>query len=155
MHILCRIDRTPHYLIALLFRLKSRFDTADPRLLILIQLSLKTRPSLSKSFNLLPSIAQRRILIGISEVVLHLLLIAVAFCATQCIRIFASCLQIPAEGFSLEHISTRNCSFALLRLSKPYSGFLSPFYRSNHPSWPMRTTEASTRRRKSRRKTCR
>ena len=155
MRILCRIDSTPHYLIALLFRLKSRFDTSDPRLLILIQLSLKTRPPLNESFNPLPSVAQRRILIGTSEVVLRLLLIVVAFCASWGVRLFTSCLQIPVEGFDLEHISIRNCSFTLLRLPKPYSGFLSPFCRSNHLSWLVWTTEASARWRRSWRRTFR
>ena len=78
-HILCRIDHTLRYLITLLFRLKSQFDTADPRLLI--QSSLKTRLLLREPFDFLPSVAQRRIPIGISEVVLRLPLIAVAFCA--------------------------------------------------------------------------
>ena len=32
----------------------------------------------------------------------RLLLIAVAFCASQCIRLFASCLQIPIEGSQLQ-----------------------------------------------------
>ena len=138
-----------------LFRLKSRFETADPRLLILIQLSLKTWPSLSEPLDLLSLITQRHILFGLDEVALRLLLIVVAFCASRGIHLFASCLQIPADGFSLEHISTRNCSFALLRLLKPCSGFLSPFRRSNHPSWPAKTTEASAWRRKPRRRTCR
>ena len=61
-----------------LFRLKSRFDTADPRLLI--QSSLKTWLLLREPFDFLPSISQCHILIGISEVALHLLSIAVAFC---------------------------------------------------------------------------
>ena len=54
---------------------------------------------------------------------LRLLLIAVAFYTSRGIHLFASGPQIPAGGFGLEHISTRNCSFALLRLLKPYSGF--------------------------------
>ena len=151
--ILCRIDRTLCYLITLLFRLKSQFDTADPRLLI--QSSLKTRLLLREPFDFLPSVAQRRIPIGISEVALRLTLIAVAFCVSRCTHLFASCLQIPADGFGLEHISTRNYSFALLCLPKPYSGFLSPFRRSNHFSWPARTIEASALRRRSWRRTCR
>ena len=129
-HVLCRIDHTLRSLITLLFWLKSRFDTADPRLLI--QSSLKTRLLLREPFDFLPSGAQCRIPIGISEVALRLLLIMVAFCVSRSICLFISCLQIPDEGFGLEHISTRNCSFALLRLLKPYSGLLSPFRRSNH-----------------------
>ena len=78
--------------------------------------------------------AQRRTPIGISEVALHLLLIAVAFYMSRGVRLFASGPHIPAGGFGLEHISTRNCSFALLRLLKPYSSFPSPLRRSNHPS---------------------
>ena len=143
--ILCRIDHTLCYLIMLLFWLKSQFDTVDPRLLI--QSSLKTWLLLREPFDFLSSIAQCRIPIGISEVALRLPLIVVAFCASRGIHLFASSLQglqIPAGGFSLEHISTRNSSFALLRLPKPYSGFPSPFHRSNHPSWQTKTTEAST-----------
>ena len=151
--ILCRIDHTLHYLITLLFRLKKRFDTADPRLLI--QSSLKTRLLLKEPFDFLPSVAQRRTSIGISEVALRLSLIAVAFYMSRGVRLFALGLQIPTGGFGLEHISTRNCSFALLHLPKSCSNFSSPFCRSNHPSWPAKTTEASARRRKSRKRICR
>ena len=70
------------------FRLRSRFDTADPR--ILIQSSLKTRLLLRESFDFLPLVAQRHIPIGISEVVLCLPLIAVAFYASQGVRLFTS-----------------------------------------------------------------
>ena len=121
---------------------------------ISIQLSLKTWLYQESPSIFLPSVTQRRILIGISEVALRLLLITVAFYSPRGVRLFASGLQIPADGLSLEHISTRNCSFALLHLLKPYSGFLSPFCRSNHLSWPVRTTDASARRRRSRRRTC-
>ena len=78
---------------------------------------------------------QRRILFGISEVALHLLLIVVAFSTSRYVHHLASWLQIPAEGSGLEHIYTRNYSysFALLRPRKLYSGFLSPFRRSNQP----------------------
>ena len=54
---------------------------------------------------------------------LRLLLIAVAFYTSRGIRLFASGPQIPVGGFSLEHISTGNCSFALLHLLKSCSGF--------------------------------
>ena len=151
--ILCRIDHNLRYLIMLLFWIKSRFDTADP--ILLIQTSLKTQLLLREPFDFLPSVAQHHTPIGISEAVLRLLLIAVAFYTSRGVRLFASGLQILASGFGLEHISTRNCSFALLRLKKPCSGFPSPFHRSNHLTWPTKTTEASAWRRKSRRRTCR
>ena len=76
-HVLCRIDHTLRSLITLLFWLKSRFDTTDPKLQI--QSSLKTRLLLKEPFDFLPSIAQCHTPIGISEVALRLLLIAVAF----------------------------------------------------------------------------
>ena len=129
--------------------------TADSILPILIQLSMKTWLLLREPFNFLPSVAQRRILIGINKVALRLLLIVVAFCAPRGVCLFASCLQIPVEGFGLKHISIHSCSFALFHLPKPYSGFLPSFRRSNHLSWSVRTTEASARRRRSRKRTCR
>ena len=132
------------------FQLKSRFGTADPRLLI--QSSLKTQLLLREPFDFLPSVAQRRTPIGISEVALRLPLIAVAFYTSQGVRLFTLGLQIPTGGFGLEHISTHNCSFALLHLSKPCSDFPSPFRRSNHPPWLAKITEASAQRRKSRRR---
>ena len=94
---------------------------ADSRLLSLIQLSLKTRPLLLREpFNLLSLVTRRRILFGISEVALYLLLIAVAFCMSQGVHLLAPWLQIPAEGSSLEHNYTcnRSCSFALLHPCK-------------------------------------
>ena len=80
------------------------------------------------------SVAQRCIPIGISEVALRLPLIVVAFYTSRGARPFASGLQIPVGGFGLEYILTRNCFSALLRLTKPYSGSLSPFCRSNRSS---------------------
>ena len=144
----------PADLLYLLSRLKSqsessRFQTPD-----LNPIKSENTASIKKTQSYVLSY-QCRILFGINGVTLCLLLIAVAFCTSQGVRLFASCLQIPAEGFGLEHISIRNCSFTLLCLLKAYSGFLSPFHRSNHPSWPARTIEASARRRRSWRRTCR
>ena len=65
---------------------------------------------------------------------LRLPLIVVAFYASRGARPFASGLQIPVGGFGLEYIFTRNCFSTLLRPSKPYSGSLSPFHRSNRSS---------------------
>ena len=62
---------------------------------------------------------------------LRLSLIVVAFYTSRDVCPFALGLQIPASGFGLEYILTRNCFSALLCLSKPYSGSLSPFRRSN------------------------
>ena len=93
----------------------------DSRLPTLIQLSLKTRLLLLREpLNLLSLVTRRRILFGISGVVLRLLLIVVAFCMSRGIHLLAPWLQIPTEGSSLEHIYTRNCycSFALLRPRK-------------------------------------
>ena len=87
---------------------------------------MKTRLLLKEPFDFLPSIAQRCTPIGISEVVLPLLLIAVAFYTSRGIRLFASGPQIPAGGFGLKHISTSNYSFALLRLRNPVAVFLLP-----------------------------
>ena len=67
----------------------------------------------------------RRILFDIGEVAFRLLLIVVPFCASRGIRLFASCLQIPTEGFGLKHIYIRNCSFALFRLPKTLQRFSS------------------------------
>ena len=77
---------------------------------------------IKRALDLLSSVIWCRILFDIGEAALRLLLIAVAFCASRGVRPFASCLQIPADDFRLEHISIRNCSFALLRLPKPCSG---------------------------------
>ena len=134
-------------------RILYRIDhTADPRLLI--QLSLKTQLLLREPFDFLPSVAQRRIPIGISEVVLRLPLIAIAFYTSRGAHPFALGLQIPVGGFGLEYILTRNCFYALLRLLKPCSGSLSPFHRSNRSPWPTKITEVSARRRKSQRRGC-
>ena len=107
-------------------------EIADPKLLTLIRLSLKTRPLLRKTPQ---SSVLSRILFGISAVALCLLLIAVAFCTSRDVHHLASWLQIPTEGSSLEHIYTRNysCSFALLRPCKLCSSFLPPSHRSNQP----------------------
>ena len=148
--ILCRIDHTLCYLITLLFWLKSRFDTVDPRLLI--QLSLKTWLLLREPFDFLPSVAQRRTPIGISEVALRLLLIAVAFYTSRGVCFFASGPQIPAGGFGLEHISTHNFPLLFSACRNPVAIFPSPSRRSNHSSWPAKTTEASARQRKSRKR---
>ena len=56
-------------------------------------------------------------------------------CAPRGIRLFASCLQIPAEGFGLKHISIYNSFFCL---QKPCSGSLPLLCRSNHFSWPVK-----------------
>ena len=128
--ILCRIDHTLRYLITLLFSAKEPIRYSRSRLSI--PSSLKTRLSLREPFDFLPLVTQRRTPIGTSEVALRLLLIVVAFYMSRGIRLFASGPQIPASGFGLEHISTCNCSFALLRLPKPYSSFPSPLRRSNH-----------------------
>ena len=79
-------------------------------------------------------VAQCCISIGISEVVLRLPLIVIAFHTSRGTRPFASGLQIPVGGFGLEYILTRNCFSALLHLSKPYRSSLSPFHRSNRSS---------------------
>ena len=153
----CRINDNHIFVASLYFSfwLKCRFENS--RLCTSNLNPIKSKnPALSREpFNFLPSVAQCHILIGISEVALRLLLITVAFCTPQGVRLFALCLQIPADGLGLEHISICNCSFAPLHLLKPYSSFLSPFHRSNHSSWSGRTTEASTQWRKSQRRTCR
>ena len=153
MRILCGIDHTFRYLITLPFSAKEPILYSRSRLPI--QSSLKTRLLLGEPFDFLPSVAQHRTPIGISEVAFHLLLIAVSFRTSRGVRLFASGLQIPAGGFGLEHISTQDYSFALLRPPKPCSGFPSPFRRSNHSSWLAKTTEASARRRKSWKRICR
>ena len=63
-----------------------------------------------ESFDLLSLVTWRHILFGISEVVIHLLLITVAFCTSRGVHVFALWLQIPAKGSGLEHICTHNCS---------------------------------------------
>ena len=132
--ILCRINdnHTFRYLVVFLSLAKEPIlKIANSRLPILIQLSLKTRPLLREPFDFLPSVAQRRILIDISEAMLRPLLIVVAFCTSRGVHLFASWLQILAEGSGLEHIYTcnRSCSFALLRLHNPIAVF-SPSNRS-------------------------
>ena len=96
---------------------------ADFRLLTFTRLSLETQPLSRKPLNLL---FLSRIFFGISAVVLHLVLIAVAFCTSRDVHHLASWLQIPVEGSGLEHIYTCNCScsFALLRPCKLGSSFL-------------------------------
>ena len=81
---------------------------------------MKTWPLLREPFDLLSLVTWRRILFGISEAALHLLLIVVAFCTSRGVHLFAPWLQIPAEGYGLERIYIRNrsCSFALLHPSK-------------------------------------
>ena len=81
---------------------------------------------IKRAFNFLPSVAQRRIPISISEVALRLPLIAVAFYMSRGVRLFTLGLQKQADGFGLERISTSNYSFALLHLPKPCNSSL-PF----------------------------
>ena len=153
----CRINDN-HIFVASLyfsFRLKSRFENSRLHISNLNPIKSEN-PALSREpFDFLHSVTQRRIFFGISKAALRILLIVVALRSSRGVHLSASCLQIPAYGFGLEHISTRNCSFALLHLPKPYSGFPSPFRRSNHPSWSARITAASARRRRSWRRTCR
>jgi len=111
MRILCGIDHTFRYLITLPFSAKEPILYSRSRLPI--QSSLKTWLLLGEPFDFLPSVAQRHTPIGISEVAFRLSLIAVAFHTSRGVRLFVSGPQIPAGGFGLEHISTRNCSFAL------------------------------------------
>ena len=125
------------------------------RLLILIQLSLKTWLSLREPFDLLSLVIWRRILFDICGVAFRLLLIAVAFCASRGVRLFTSCLQIPTEGFGLKRISICNCSFALFCLPKPCSSSLPFSHKSNHLSWPARITVVNALQRRSQQKICR
>ena len=153
----CRINDNHIFVASLyfLFQPKSQFEIANFIFPISIQLSLKTRLYQESLLIFLSPVAQHRILIGISEVALHLLLIVVAFCAPRGVCLFASCLQIPTEGFSLKHISIRNCYFALFRLPKPCSGFLSFSRRSNHLSWPVKISVVNALQRRSWQKICR
>jgi len=79
----CRINDN-YIFVALLyfsFRLKSRFENSQLHISNLNPIKSE-KPALSREpFDFLPSVAQRHILIDISEVALWLLLIAVAFCA--------------------------------------------------------------------------
>ena len=130
----------------------------DSRLPSLIQLSLKTRLLLLREpLNLLSLVTRRRILFGISGVVLRLLLIVVAFCMSRGVHLFAPWLQIPAEGSGLEHIYTCNhsCYFAPLRPRRLCSSFLPSSCRPKQTLWLVRTTVANVRRRRFQRKPCR
>ena len=123
--ILCRIDHTLRYLITLPFSAKEPIRYSRSRLPI--QSSLKTWLLLGEPFDFLPSVAQCRTPIGISEVAFHLSLIAVAFRTSRGIRLFASGLQIPTGGFGLEHVSTRNCFSLFSACQNPVAVFLLPF----------------------------
>ena len=151
--ILCRIDHTLCYLIMLLFWLKSRFDTADPRLLI--QSSLKTRLLLRESFDFLPSVAQRHIPIGVSEVAPRLRLIWLPFARpdapTSSLHVFK--YQPTALASNTSPLTTVPLLFSAYR--SPVAIFPSPFHRSNHLSWSAKTTGASARWRKFQKGICR
>ena len=91
MHILCGIDHPSRYLITLPFSAKELIRYSRSRLPI--QSSLKTWLLLGEPFDFLPSVAQCRTPIDISEVVFHLSLIAVAFHMSRDVRLFALGLQ--------------------------------------------------------------
>ena len=122
-------------LLCSLFWLESRFENSQFQTSNLNPIKSKNMTFIKKTPQSSVLSHQRRILFSISEVALHLLLIAVAFCTSRDIYHLALWIQIPAEGFGLEHIYTCNCScsFALLRPHKLCSGFLSLFHRSNRP----------------------
>ena len=133
-------------------------EIANSKLSSLIQLSPKTQPLLLREpFDLLSLVTWRHILFGISEVVIHLLLITVAFCTSRGVHVFALWLQIPAKGSGLEHIYTcnRSYSFAPLRPRRLCSGFLPSSRRPKQTLWPARTIAANVQRRRFRRKPCR
>ena len=120
-------------LLYFLYWLKSRFETSRFQTSDLNPIKSENMAFIKKTPQSSTLSYQRCILFSISEVALHLLLIAVAFCTSRDIYHLALWIQIPAEGFGLEHIYTRNCScsFALLCLHKPCSGFPPRFCRSN------------------------
>ena len=138
-----------HCFFVFLFRLKSRFECSQFCPPNLNPIESENTAFIKRTLWFSAFSCSTPYSIGISEVVLRLLLIAVAFYTPRGACLFASGPQIPTGGFGLEHISTHNCSFALLRLPKPCSGFPSPFRRSNHLTWPTKTTEASAWWRKS------
>jgi len=120
-------------LLYFLSRLKSQFENSRFQTSDLNPIKSENMAFIKKTPQSFILSYQRRILFGISEAALHLLLIAVAFCMSRDVHHLASWLQIPAECFGLEHVYTHNCScsFALLHLHKPYSSFLPPLSRSN------------------------
>ena len=115
-------------LLVFLSWLKSRFQNSRSQASNLNPIKSESTAFIKKNLQSSTLSHPHCILLGISEVVLRLLLIAVAFCTSQDIHHFASWLQIPAEVSGLEHICTcnRSCSFALLCLPKPCSFFLLP-----------------------------
>ena len=143
-------------LLSFLSRLKSRFENSRFQTSVLNPIKFENTAFIKKTHQSFVLSYQRRILFGIIEVALHLLLIVIAFCTSQDIYHLASWLQITAEGSGLEHIYTRNYSYslALLCLHKTYRGFLPPLSRSNQTPQLARTIGASAWQKRSQRRTC-
>ena len=144
------------YPLYFLSRLKSWFEncwfqTSDPNLIKSKNIAFikKTPQSSVLSY-------QCRILSSISEAALCLLLIAVTLHTSRDIYHPISIAINTNRGLRPRtHLYLQlPLFFVLLRLHKPCSGFLPPLSRSNQTLWLVRTIGASTRWKRSQRRTC-
>ena len=109
--------------------LKSRFENSWFQTSNLNPIKSKNTAFIKKTHQSSILSYQCRILFGISEVALCLLLIVVAFCTSRDVHHLGSWLQILAECSGLEHIYTGNCccSFALPTFTNPIAVFFPLF----------------------------
>ena len=154
--ILCRIDHTLHYLITLLVSAKepiwySRSQTSNLNLI-----KSKNMAFIKRAFR--------------SSILSHLVPYSLQhWWSDASPPINCGCLLHVPRRPSLRFMSSNTSRWLLPRThlhpqlflysssfaENPIAVFSSPFRRSNHSSWPAKTTDASARRRKSRKRICR
>ena len=118
-----------------LSRLKGRFENSRSQTSDLNPIKSENTASIKKTPQSSVLSYQRRILFGISEVVLHHLLIVVALRTSRDIyHPISVAINTSRRLQPRTHLYLQlPLFFALLRLHKPCSGFLPPFHRSNQP----------------------
>ena len=134
-----------------LFRLKSQFENSRFQTPDLTPIKSKSTAFIEKTPRSSVLSYQRRILFGISEAVLRLILIAVTLRTSRDIYhpIFVA-INTSRGLWPQTHPYLQLLLFSmLLRLHKLYRGFLPPLSRSNRTPWLARTIEASVRQKRS------
>ena len=146
----------PADLLYFLSWLKSRFENSQFQTSDLNPIKSKNMTFIKKTLQSSVLSYQCRILFGISEAVLRLILIAVTLRTSRDIYHPISVAINTSRGlWPQTHLYLQlHLFFALLHLHKPYSGFLPPLSRSNQTPWLARTIGASARRKRSQRRTC-
>ena len=147
----------PADLLYFLSRLKSQFENSRFQTSDLNPIKFENMAFIKKTPQSSILSYQCCILFGISEAVLRLILIAVTLRTSRDIYHPISVTTNTSRGLRPQaHPHLQLLLFStLLRLHKPYSGFLHPLSRSNQTLWLARTTRASARQRRFQRRTFR